>query len=296
MKKIALYLFGLAIITALVLQARNISAKKSADAMPVEAPAKTTAIRVEGRVVTYPGDEVVVGTDVAGTITRLSVAEGDRVRRGQLVATIRSTDLAAAIAEAGAKVSEAEADLRLFETEVERSQKLFDAQVGTRQQLDRAKRDRDAAAARLQTSRASEQRMRAQMQKTEIYSPIDGVVVARNADPGESVKDGQGLLTIANVRRLRVEAEVDEFDLGRLAVGAPAKITAEGFANQAWDGRIEELPYAVVGRRLKPEDPGRPSDTRVLLTKIEIPKNTPLKLGQRVEVEIAVSNETVAKK
>lgn len=289
MKKTALYLFALALVTALILQAHNVVRNRSAEKSPnaVVVP-PTSHIKVEGRVVTYPGEEVVVGTDVAGTVTRLTVAEGDRVHRGQLIATIRANDLMAAVSEAEAKVNEAEADLRLYETEVDRSHKLFDAQVGTRQSLDHAQRDRDAAVARLNTSRATVQRLHAQLQKAGVYSPLDGVVVARNADAGESVKDGAGLVTIANVKRLRVEAEVDEFDLGRLAIGSPAKITAEGFPEQAWDGKVEELPYSVVTRKLKPEDPGRPSDTRVLLTKVALKEKTPLKLGQRVEIEIAV--------
>ena len=85
---------------------------------------------------------------------------------------------------------------------------------------------------------------------------------------------------------MRIEAEVDEFDAGRVALGAPVIVRAEGYNNQQWKGRVEEIPDTVVGRRLKPEDPGRPTDTRVLLVKIALDGPTPLKLGQRVEVEI----------
>ncbi|MES1210824.1 MAG: hypothetical protein ABUL63_00690, partial [Acidobacteriota bacterium] len=87
----------------------------------------------------------------------------------------------------------------------------------------------------------------------------------------------------------RIEAEVDEFDAGRVTLGSIVKVTAEGFAGQSWKGTVEEIPDAVVGRRLKPQDPGRPSDTRVLLVKVALGEATPLKLGQRVEVEIGAA-------
>jgi HlyD family secretion protein len=74
--------------------------------------------------------------------------------------------------------------------------------------------------------------------------------------------------------------------VGRIRLGATVRVTAEGFAGQTWRGRVEEIPDAVVARRLKPEDPGRPSDTRVLLVKIALLEPTPLKLSQRVELEI----------
>ena len=63
---------------------------------------------------------------------------------------------------------------------------------------------------------------------------------------------------MADLKRVRVEAEVDEFDVGGMALGAAVKISAEGFPQVAWRGRVEEIPDVVVGRRLRPEDPGRP--------------------------------------
>ena len=61
---------------------------------------------------------------------------------------------------------------------------------------------------------------------------------------------------------------------------------AEGYDGKAWRGKVEEIPDSVVGRRLKPQDPGKPEDTRVLLVKIALLEPTPLKLGQRVEIRI----------
>jgi HlyD family secretion protein len=125
--------------------------------------------------------------------------------------------------------------------------------------------------------------------KTRIVSPIDGVVIARSVEGGQPVESGTPLVTVANLERTRIEAEVDEFDAARIALGAAVVVSAEGFDGRTWRGRVEEIPDAVVARRLKPEDPGRPSDTRVLLVKVAFLEPTPLKLGQRVELEIGTS-------
>jgi hypothetical protein len=63
------------------------------------------------------------------------------------------------------------------------------------------------------------------------------------------------------------------------------QVSAEGF-DREWRGSIEEIPDSVVNRRLKPQDPSKPIDTRVLLVKVAFAEPTPLKLGQRVEVKI----------
>ena len=69
-------------------------------------------------------------------------------------------------------------------------------------------------------------------------------------------------------------------------MGRIARVSAEGFQGLTWRGQVDEDPDAVVGRQLRPEDTARPVDTRVLLVKIALLEPTPLKLGQRIEMEI----------
>ena len=281
-------LLGLGILVIVGLQARAAVSpgvtRRPAPASPA-APARTS-VAAEGRVVAYPGAEVVVGTDLAGTIVVLKVQEKEKVRRGQLLAELRSDDHRAALAEAKARVVEADADIRLAEAEVERARVLWQKDVGSRQAVDKAERDVDAAQARRQTAAATADRLEAVLAKTRILSPIDGVVVARHAQAGETLEAGQRILTIADLSKTRVEAELDEFDSGRVHLQDEVKVTAEGYDGKVWKGRVEEIPDAVVGRRLKPQDPGKPEDTRVLLVKVALLEPTPLKLGQRVEIRI----------
>lgn len=145
---------------------------------------------------------------------------------------------------------------------------------------------RAASRARRRAAVAARDRFGALLAKTRITSPIDVVVIARFADPGETLGVAAPPVTVADLTRVRVEAEVDEIDFAGLALGAEAIVSAEGFPGQTWRGRVGEIPGVVVGRALRLEDTRRPVDTRVLLVKIAPLEPTPLKLGQRVGVRI----------
>lgn len=301
-KKSTLPIFGLLLTLALVFQVRTQgklpfldqlgAAPAAAETAPpanaanAAAIAETDRVIAEGRMVAYPGAEVEVAADLSGTLVRFLVKEKDTVRKGQLIAELRADDLRAEIAEAHARINESEADIRFADVDAERADRLLAEKVGTPDAVDRARRNREAAYARRETARAAVERLEAVLAKTRIVSPLSGVVVTRFADSGERIEAGAPLVTIADLKKTRVEAEVDEFDAGRIELGAEVHVMAEGFTGQSWKGTVEEIPDAVMPRRLKPQDPGRPSDTRVLLVKVALGEPTPLKLGQRVEVAI----------
>jgi HlyD family secretion protein len=282
-------LAGLGLVTLFVLQARGLRADTRADTRTDAPPVQVTdthRVIAEGRMVAYPGAEVEIGTDLAGTLDDVQVSEKSRVKKGDVLARLRADDYRAELAEAKAGVSEAEANLRLAQQKFARIQGLVSQQVDSQQNLDQARRDVDAALAQREVAVAAARRLEATLAKTEIRSPIDGVVVTRLVDTGETLKDGQPLFTVADLSRVRIEVEVDEFDAGRMRLGDPVVLTAEGYEGQSWRGHVEEIPDTVVPRRLRPTDPGRPGDTRVLLVKVAIDESTPLKLGQRVETRI----------
>jgi len=263
------------------------------DAKPLRELAEQSvpgALRAEGRVSTYPGDQVLVGTDLGGggmggTLADVCVKEGDQVAKGQLLALVDARQDAAAFDEAQSRVRELAADLGFQETELARSETLQASGIISRQNLDLARTKLDLARARHEAAQATARRLQVGLSKARILAPIEGTVIARFADPGAAVTPGQKLFEIAQTKRMRIEAEIDEFDLGRLRLGMAVRVRADGFEGH-WKGVVEEIPAQVVGRRLKPQDPARPSDTRVLLVKIALLEATPLKLGQRVELEM----------
>lgn len=284
--RIALPLTGIGLFGAFIWQARQAQGAGS-PSNPVAVAATDNGTRAEGRLVAYPGAQVTVGTDLAGTVARVLVQEQDRVRRGQVLVELVASEQRAALREGRARIAEAEANLRLAVIQVGRWQTLRASDMASQDRLDQAVRDRDGALAQLDLARATAERLEAVVDKLRIVSPIDGVVIARSVELGQALASGTPLVTVADLGRTRIEAEVDEYDAGRIRLGASVRVTAEGFDGQTWRGQVEEIPDAVVARRLKPEDPGRPSDTRVLLVKIALQEATPLKLGQRVELDIA---------
>ena len=270
-------------------QTMTIRAGSAAEARGVPAgPVVQTVARVtaEGRVATYPGGEVTVSTEVLGTIILMPAREKAAVRRGELLVQLRDDEVRASLREAQSRLIEAEVALRLerARSRLDRILPLVTAQPPSPE----VRRDTlTAAEARRDAARAAVDRLEAEAARYRILAPIDGVVIARHADPGETVAPAAPLVTIADLTRLRVEAEVDEFDIPRIASNAPATLFAEGYPGPGWRGRVEEIADAVSPRRTRPEDPGRAADTRVLLVRIALLEKTPLKLGQRVEVEIA---------
>jgi RND family efflux transporter MFP subunit len=251
-------------------------------------PGKPAAQNVlaEGRVAVPPGAEITVGAELEGKLLALSVKEQDRVEAGQPLAEIDVKEQRAALNEAWARVKEAGADVDFAARERKRTQQLWNGNVVSEASLDRSVRDASVAEKRRASLLAGANRISTNIAKSKVLAPIAGSVTQRFADAGEMVAAGTPLVTITDLSKLRIEAEVGEFDAGRVRLGAEVTIHAEGY-EQRWRGKISEIPDRVVPRSLKPLNPSRPVDTRVLLAKIELSEPVPLKLGQRVEVEIA---------
>jgi HlyD family secretion protein len=284
-----------AVVGAAALAAAAIQARAPRPSAPGGAAAATAAeagavhamVAADGRVVTYPGGEVVVGAERAGRIVRVLVDEGKAVARGELLAELESDALRAGLREAEAQVVEAEAEARMAELTLRRREDLAREQVVAAHDLDQARRDLEIARARIDTAQAMVARDEADLRQTRIVAPIAGTVTLRHVQAGEMAEVGTRIVTLADLGRLRVEAEADEADAAALAIGAPVQIRADGFPGRTWSGRVEEIPDSVTLRRLKPQDPGRPTDTRVLAVKVAFAEPTPLKLGTTVELRIA---------
>lgn len=275
---------GVGLLGATALQASRAGSGAAAQLPPVAVP---TDVAAEGRVVTYPGYEVVVGSERSGRLERMLVEEGQLVAQGALIAEFESDELRAALAEAQAGIAEAEAEVRLAEANRARQRRLVDEQIVSAHDYDQATRDLETAQARLLTSRASALRIEAQLGKSRIEAPISGSVLLRHVDAGETLASGDRVVTLADLGRLRIEAEADEADAAALALGAAVTIRSDGYPGRSWQGRVEEVPDSVSVRRLKPQDPSRPTDTRVLAVKVAFAEPTPLRLGTTVDLRIA---------
>lgn len=249
-------------------------------------PAAPVRVAAEGRVVAYPGAEVRVGTEEAGLLLRLDVVENREVRAGDVLAEIDSRLLREALAELTAGIAETEAEIRLARLELDRREELRRRQVVSAQDVDTARRNLEIGLARKSALEARAAQLRTRINRTRITAPISGTIVARHADAGEVVEAGAALVTIADLTRVRIEAEADESDAGLVSPGDPVRIRADGWGDREWTGVVEEVPGWVTPRALKSRDPARPTDTRVLPVKVAFAEPTPLRLGQTVEMTI----------
>lgn len=283
--KVILPLTAAAALTAMVLIQRE-PGRKEAAAPAQGAASGNSPVRCEGRVAAYPGFDVVVGTDLGGTLESMAVHEKDAVRKGQVLARIDDREQRASLEAAEARVREQGAEIAFQEREVARRRQLFSQGALDRRSLDDSENQLRLAQARRDAAKASMDQFRVQISKRQIQAPIDGVVLERFANAGETLAPGARILRLTNLGRTRIEAEVDEFDVSRLKVGNAVEVRAEG-TPETWRGKIEELPDGVGPRRLKPQDPARPTDIRVLLVKIALDEAAPLKLGQKVELRIS---------
>ncbi len=255
---------------------------------PAASPVATlpsTSILCEGRVTTYPGADVILSAEYGGLLRDLPVHELDPVKAGQVLARLDDREQAAALASAQARVKELEAELRFLGLEQQRQRQLVaDGAVGQRA-FDDADSKHKLTLARRESALAQVAQLQAALSKLTLRAPFAGQVVERIANPGELLPAGGRLLRLADLKRLRLEAEVDEYDLSRLRKGSKVTIEAEGTAWRG-SGEIEEIPAGLSQRRLKALDPSRPTDIRVALVKVSLAPDAPLKLGQRVELRI----------
>lgn len=288
MKKTGFVLTGLGVVLlgSTVLRARAAETPKTIpESAATEAPADH--VSAEGRIAAYPGAEVVIGAEATGRLSKVLVDQGQTVREGQLLAELAVDDLQAALAEAKAHGVEAAAEARLAEAELTRRRELVRRNILALDEQDRAERDLQVAKARIDTAKAQVDRYAALIRKAHILAPFSGTVIERQHQAGEMIESGQALFTLANLKRVRVEAEADEADEGRLRRGAEVTVRSDAYPGQSWKGRVEDISDAVTTRRLVPQDPRRITDVRVMPLKVAFQEETPLKLGAHVELRIA---------
>ncbi len=274
---------GLALLAGTVMQAQP----QGPEAPAATAGAPLAGVAAEGRVVAYPGSEVTIGADAVGRLLRVNVEEGDLVRQGQVLAEIDASDLVASLDEAKARLEEATAERRLAQFNAERKVRLFAEGVLTAFDRDAASRDVEITQARIETAAASIRRLEATIAKTRLIAPISGTVTSRVVNAGQMVDRGDPAFTVADLHRLRIEGEAHEADADRVKIGAEVEIRADGFPGRSFRGRVEEIPGNVTLRRIKPQDPARPTDVRVLALKVAFEEKAPLKLGSTVDLVVS---------
>jgi RND family efflux transporter MFP subunit len=196
--------------------------------------------------------EATVRAEIGGSITRLTVEEGQAVRQGAVLGRIETRTLDDARQSAMSSVRSAENQLEVSRRELERTETLVKAGALAARDLDVARNNVTAAEAQLADAKSRLASAERQLGDTVLRAPIDGVVSRRVANTGDVVSVGSELFTIIDPSSMRLEAAVPSDDLSRLRLGATVEFTVRGY-DQRFEGRIERIaPQADPATRQVP--------------------------------------------
>jgi HlyD family secretion protein len=245
----------------------------------------------------------VISPRLAGLLTNVLVDQGDRVSRGQLLATLYVGDLneqarvadadvkvaLAAIDQANAQISAASATAQEARSSFGRVSRLVEHGVVSHDEFDKAIKGRDVAEADLQRTRMNEvgasrqvlkakaaaRSTRERLADTRILAPFDGYVIKRTRDPGNIAVPGDSILQLISLDTLWVSAWVDETAMSRVALGQPARVIFRSEPGKTYEGTVARIEPQV--------DP----ETREFLVDVKVAKlPTNWGIGQRAEVYI----------
>jgi RND family efflux transporter MFP subunit len=202
------------------------------------------------------------GATVAGRVSELLVDEGDTVRRGQVVARLDDR-------QPRARLEDARARLKMAEADIVRAQTLMNRGVVAIQALERAQQEHDQASAAVDL-------FARQLEDFTVLSPLDGVVMKRDVEPGETLAANIVMFEISSTARKRIAADVDERDIAGVKLGAGLAAHADGFPDEAFEAKVTNI------RRQGD------SSSRTFRVEADLPSDTKLMIGMTVDVDIVV--------
>lgn len=188
---------------------------------------------------------VQVGTQVSGQVSAIHVDFNDRVRKGQLIARIDPTLQQQAVRDALAGLERVQAERSQALREHNRSKQLFDRKVLTEAEFNTAQYALAIANASVKSAQVTLDRARQNLSYTSIYAPIDGIVVERNVDVGQTVAaslSAPQLFLIANsLSRMQILASVDESDIGLIKDGQEVRFSVQAYPDENFKGTVRQV-------------------------------------------------------
>ncbi|MBK9063221.1 MAG: efflux RND transporter periplasmic adaptor subunit [Acidobacteria bacterium] len=226
---------------------------------------------------------VKVGSQVSGIIAKLYVDFNSTVKKGQLLAELDPTPFLVSVEQRRADLDKAKVELRNTELSLTRAKNLTKQQLLAQSELDAAQTNRDAAAAAVAQSEASLKQALTNLSYAKIASPIDGVVVDRQYDVGQTVAasfQAPVIFTIAqDLTKMQVLTNIDEADVGRVRVEQVASFSVDAFPEQSFKGSVSQI-------RLSPQTVQNVVTYPVIL---DVPnQDLKLKPGMTANVQIPV--------
>jgi HlyD family secretion protein len=190
---------------------------------------------------------VQVGSQVSGVIARLYADFNSQVKKGQLLAEIDPTPFQALVEQRAADLTRAQVQTDDARIKYDRQRRLMQGGLTAQADVDAAEAQFKSAKAQVQQAQAALSQVQTNLRYTKIESPIDGVVVDRQYDVGQTVAasfQAPTLFQIAqDLTKMQVQADVDQSDIGRVQVGQVARFTVDAYPEDEFRGRISQIRY-----------------------------------------------------
>jgi HlyD family secretion protein len=238
---------GLFILAFVVRQCRNGGAANYQTATITRDPI-TQAVTATGTL--NPVVNVQVGSQVSGNITKLFVDFNSQVKAGQVVAQIDPALFQATVTQAEGDLANAQAALELAKVNATRTQELFAKKTSSQADVDQAIANLHQAQANVKVKQGALDKAKADLDHCTITSPIDGVVISRNVDVGQTVAaslQAPVIFAIANdLTKMQIDANVAEADVGVVKVDQNVDFTVDAFPMQTFQGKVVQVRNAPI--------------------------------------------------
>lgn len=240
------------------------NAPATAAYMTEPAAKESLTVEVTATGTLQPLTQVDISSELSGVVRSVPANENQNVKKGDVLAELDTTRLAAEIERAEASVKAADARVEDARTTVKETEQTFSRAdqlskrgMGTNQALDAATAARDRARSALAVAEANAaiaaaelKLQKADLEKSTIYAPIDGIVLTRSVDTGQTVASSLQapvlFVIAADLRKMELKAAVDEADIGGVKPGEKARFTVDAFPGRTFDAAIRDIAYASV--------------------------------------------------
>lgn len=195
-----------------------------------------------------PVQSVDVGSQISGVITEIKVDFNSRVKAGDVVAQIDPATYERAKGQAEAELTSAQAAQELAQLNYDRGQELYASKLISKSDYDQLRVNLSQAKAQVKTRQAFLESAQVDLNRTTIHAPIDGVVITRKVEAGQTVAATMTtptLFTIVNdLHKMQIEAAVSEADIGGVEEGQQVQFTVDAFPGRMFQGSVKQVRYA----------------------------------------------------
>ncbi len=250
MKKLLKILVVLLVLAAIAVGVKFFFFRNSAASevgVPVSAPVTkltlSTVISATGTL--EPVDQVEVGTQVSGDIAEIFVDFNSKVKKGQVIAELDKSKLQSTLNQAEIALHSAEIDYQYKANTYQRILALSQSNSASAVDLEQAEYNMNAAKYALERSQNDVAQAKLNLSYATIKSPIDGVVLKRAVDVGQTVAASMSTPTLfviaKDLKQMKVMADVDEADIGSVKKGQKVTFTVDAFQNETFTGKVQEV-------------------------------------------------------